>query len=162
MRCSAGVAFAVALVASISSATAHEGVKTGVLECRGVSQQFVVASVTNLDCIYRPSYGGRAHAYVAQIRRVGLDIGFNQSTALAWAVFAPTRHLGRGSLAGSYLGASANATLGVGVGANALFGGSNNTIALQPVSVQGQTGIGAVGGISALDLRPLRPIRRRR
>ena len=154
MRCSIGVAFAVALVASVSSATAHEGVKTGVIECRGISQQYVVASVTNLDCIYRPTYGGRPHAYIAQIRRFGLDIGFNQSTVLAWAVFAPTRRLGRGSLAGTYVGASANATLGVGVGANALFGGSYNTVALQPVSIQGQTGLGAVGGVSALELRP--------
>ena len=154
MRCTVGVAFAVALVASISSATAHESVKTGVLECRGISQQYVVASVTNLDCIYRPTYGGRPHAYIATIRRSGLDIGLNQSTVLAWAVFAPTHRLGRGSLSGTYVGASANATLGVGVGANALFGGSDNTFALQPVSIQGQTGVGAVGGVSALELRP--------
>ena len=48
------------------------------------------------------------------------------------------------------------ATVGVGVGANALVGGSNNTIALQPVSVQGQTGLSVAAGVAGLDLRPAR------
>jgi hypothetical protein len=69
-------------------------------------------------------------------------------------VFAPTRRVGPGDLAGSYGGASASATAGVGVGANALVGGSNNTIALQPVSVQGQTGLGVAAGIAGMELRP--------
>jgi hypothetical protein len=81
---------------------------------------------------------------------------------ISWAVFAPTTRVGPGSLSGVYVGASANATVGLGVGANALFGGSNRTISLQPVSVQGQTGLGAVGGISALELQPLGPRRHRR
>jgi len=161
MRFPVGAALAVAVAASTSSAMAGSSVETGVLECHGISQQYIVTSVTDMDCMFRPSVG-RPHAYDATIRRFGLDIGFNQSTVLAWAVFAPTRRLGRGSLSGVYVGASANATVGVGVGANALFGGSNDTISLQPVSVQGQTGIGAAGGVSALELRPVRRHHRRR
>jgi hypothetical protein len=136
-------------------------VETGVLECQGQSTSFIVASVTNLDCLYRPSLPGRAQAYQATIKRIGVDIGINQSTRLSWAVFAPTHRIGPGALAGAYLGASANATLGLGVGVNALFGGSNNTIALQPVSAQGQVGIGAAGGISSLELVPVRQVHRK-
>ncbi len=67
---------------------------------------------------------------VALAHVFGLDIGINQSTVLVWGVFAPTNRLGPGSLAGTYVGGSANVTIGVGLGANALVGGSNNTFAL--------------------------------
>jgi hypothetical protein len=155
MRAWVGLAFAGAFFASASSAAAQSNVETGVLECQGRSTSFIVASVTNLDCLYRPSLPGRAQAYQATIKRFGIDVGFNQSTRLSWAVFAPTHRIGPGALTGTYVGASANATFGLGVGLNALFGGSNNTIALQPVSAQGQVGIGAAGGISQLDLVPV-------
>ncbi len=160
MRCLAGVTFAVVFAASVSPATA-DYVQTGILECRGISQQYVITSLTNLQCVFR-SHTGARHGYVASIRRVGLDIGVNQSTVLAWAVYAPTRTPGPGSLSGVYVGGSANATLGIGAGVNALFGGSDYTISLQPVSFQGQTGIGAAGGVSALQLQSVDRLRRHR
>jgi hypothetical protein len=60
--------------------------------------------------------------------------------------------LSDGALAGTYLGASAEATAGVGAGANLLIGGSDDTISLQPLSVQGQTGLNAALGVSELIL----------
>ena len=60
---------------------------------------------------------------------------------IVWAVVAPTGHVGRGDLAGHYAGATANAAVGVGVGANALIGGFHRSVALQPVSVAGETGL---------------------
>jgi hypothetical protein len=149
MRYRLGAAFAVALAASATPALAN--VEVGLLECRGASQQFIVGSVTTLQCLFRPSVGGKPQAYDAQIRRVGVDIGFNQSTAIVWSVVAPNSP-GPGALSGTYVGPSANATVGVGVGANVLWGGSNNTVALQPVSGQGQVGLGVVGGISAMEM----------
>ena len=151
MRYRLGAAFAVAFAASATPALAN--VEVGLLECRGASQQFIVGSVTNLQCLFRPSAGGQPQAYDAQIRRFGVDLGFNQSTVIAWSVFAPNSP-GRGALSGTYVGPSANATVGVGVGANVLWGGSNSTVALQPVSGQGQVGLGVVGGISAMEMRP--------
>jgi hypothetical protein len=121
---------------------------------------YVLWSHTDFSCVFRRSAGGQDR-YVATVRRYGIDINYNQSTVLAWLVIAPSRYIGRGSLAGYYGGASANATLGLGVGANVLVGGSTNTIALQPVSVQGQVGIGGAVGISALELREVRPYSRR-
>ena len=38
------------------------------------------------------------------------------------------------------------------VGANALVGGSKNSIALQPLSVEGMTGLNLAGGIGVLTL----------
>ena len=154
MRYHLGAAFAVAFAASVTPAIVTPvmaAVEVGQLDCRGSSQQFVLGSITNLQCVFRPSSGARPQAYVAQIKRFGLDIGFNQSTAIVWSVFAPS-HVSPGDLRGTYVGASANATVGVGVGANALWGGSNNTIALQPLSGQGQIGLGVVGGISAMEM----------
>jgi hypothetical protein len=149
MRYGLSAAVAVALMASASSAMADTQI--GLLECRGVSSQFIVGSVTNLQCLFRPTYGGRPQAYDAQIRRFGVDLGFNQSTQLAWSVFAP-HPPGPGGLGGTYVGPSANATFGVGVGANVLWGGSDRTVALQPVSGQSQVGLGVVGGISAMEM----------
>jgi hypothetical protein len=153
MRIIIGVAFAAALAATSSQALAHNGVEVGFLECRGQSQAFVVGSITRLECVFRPN-GGRPQAYYGTIRRAGLDIGWNQSTVVHWSVYAPTDRLGPGALAGGYAGGSASFTFGFGVGANALFGGSNSTISLQPVSVQGTTGLAAAAGVASLELVP--------
>ncbi len=137
---------------SIAPAVAQSRVEVGVLECRGSTKSFVVGSVTEMGCVMRHA-GGGTEPYSATIRRVGLDIGINETTAVAWAVLAPTRSVGPGDLAGNYAGVAASATAGVGLGANALVGGSNSTIALQPVSVQAQTGLSIAAGIAGLELR---------
>jgi len=160
MRFYATVVLAAALAASASSAQAQSAVETGVLDCQGHINSYILASVTDLNCLYTPSVGARPQPYKATMRLFGVDVQINQSVRSRWAVFAPTHRIGPGDLAGHYGGASANATVVVGVGANALFGGSNNTIALQPLGVQGQVGFGAAGGITSLDLVPLRPVRR--
>ena len=149
------VALAAALVASATPAMAQGSrVEVGVLECRGSTTSFIVGSVTELGCVFRASDDGPPEPYNATMRRAGVDIGFPQQVAVAWAVFAPTRGIQRGDLAGSYVGASASATVGVGLGANALIGGSNNTIALQPLSGQAQTGLSVAAGVAGMELRP--------
>ena len=144
-----------ALVASIAGASAQQRmVRVGVLECRGgASVGFIVGSVTHLGCVLRAE-GAPEDRYVATIRKVGLDIGITQETALAWGVFAPVDRLGPGDLSGNYAGAQGSASLGVGVGGNVLVGGSHNSIALQPLSVQGQVGVNVAAGIESLELRP--------
>jgi hypothetical protein len=145
---------AAALVASVAGASAQERVQVGVLECRGgASIGFIVGSVTNLGCVLRID-GMPEDRYVATIRKVGVDLGITQETALAWGVFAPTRRLGPGDLSGNYAGAQGSATIGVGAGGNVLVGGSNNSIALQPLSLQGQVGLSVAAGLESLELRP--------
>src|SRR5512139_3743121 len=141
MRSLVGIAFAAALTAVTSQAQAHNAVAVGYLECRGLATTFVVGSVTRMECLFRPAWGGRPRPYYGTINRFGLDIGWNRSTWVHWQVYATTHRLGPGELAGQYVGGSASASVGVGLGANALFGGSSRTISLQPVSVQTQTGL---------------------
>src|ERR1700731_1690174 len=91
-------------------------VQVGVLECRGgASIGFIVGSVTNLGCVLRVD-GIPDDRYVATIRKVGLDLGITEETALAWGVFAPVARLGPGDLSGAYAGAQGSASVGVGVG----------------------------------------------
>ncbi len=99
-----------------------------------------MGSVTNLGCVLRAE-GLPEDRYVATIRKVGLDLGITQESALAWGVFAPVARLGPGDLrAGNYpAGVQGSATLGVGGGGNLLVGGSNNTIALQPLGLQARS-----------------------
>ena len=145
------------LVASAAAAGAQQPiqrVQVGILECRGAASiGFVVGSVTNLGCVLRVD-GAPEDRYIATIRKVGLDLGITQESALAWGVFAPAARLGPGDLAGDYAGAQGSATLGVGVGGNALVGGSANSIALQPLSLQGQVGVSIAAGLESLELRP--------
>src|SRR3954468_6805310 len=146
---------ALALSASVTTTSAQQAkVQVGVLECRGgASVGFIVGSVTNLGCVLRAA-GRPDEPYVATIRKIGLDIGITQETALGWAVLAPVERLGPGDLSGNYAGAQGSASVGVGLGANVLLGGSANSIALQPLSLQGSTGLNVAVGLEGLELRP--------
>jgi hypothetical protein len=147
-----GVAFA-AFVASAATASA-QGVQVGILECHGgPNVGMVVASETVLECVFT-AQGRRPEPYLAKVNRFGVDLGITNQTGLAWAVHAPTQRLGRGDLSGDYGGVGGNVSVGVGGGGNLLIGGSANSFALQPLSLQGQTGLNVAGGIVGLQLRP--------
>jgi hypothetical protein len=150
-------AFAATVLGALTSADAQQPVarvQVGVLECRGgASVGFIVGSVTHLGCVLRVD-GMPEDRYIATIQKIGLDLGITEETALAWGVFAPTAQLGPGDLSGNYAGAQGSASLGVGAGGNALVGGSNNSIALQPLSLQGQVGVNIAAGLESLELRP--------
>ncbi len=143
-----------ALVASLTSANALP-VRAGILQCQGGQNVgFVVGSVTSLECVFQ-SEGRRPVPYVATIHRLGVDLGITQQTRLSWAVNAPTGRPGRGDLSGHYGGVGANASVGIGGGGNFLVGGPQNSYALQPISVQGQTGLNVAAGIADLELTPV-------
>jgi hypothetical protein len=136
----------------VTEAAAQTRVEVGVLTCnaRG-STGFIVGSTRDLRCTFKRS--GRDEFYRGTINKVGLDIGTTKAAVISWAVLAPTANLPRRSLSGSYGGVSAEATVGVGVGANALVGGSARSIVLQPLSVQAQQGLNIAAGVSGLTLR---------
>jgi Protein of unknown function (DUF992) len=145
-----------ALMASIASANALPPVRAGILQCQGGQNiGFVVGSVTSLECVFQ-SEGRRPEPYIATVRRYGLDIGFTDQTRFSWAVNAPAGRVGRGDLAGNYGGVGANASVGVGGGGNFLVGGPANSYALQPLSVQGQTGLNVAAGVADIELQPVR------
>jgi hypothetical protein len=130
-----------------------DGVKVGTLECHVSSGWgFVFGSSKDLRCTFAPSRGEPEH-YVGSISKFGVDIGYTSSAVIVWAVFAPNSGPKRGALAGDYAGATASATVGVGVGAHALVGGFDRSITLQPLSIEGNTGLNVAAGIGAMSLR---------
>jgi hypothetical protein len=144
--------FAAVIWFSAEPAFARSGVRVGTLTCNvegGVG--LVLGSRRNMTCTFRPT-SGRREAYTGRITRVGIDIGVTRRAKMTWLVFAPGK-LKPGSLAGNYGGASAQATVGVGLGANVLVGGFKKSVALQPLSVQGQTGLNLAAGVAGLRLR---------
>ncbi len=155
----AALATAAALAAPGSSAQA-EGVKVGTLACDisgGIG--LIVTSRKEVTCTFSPSTRGPRELYIGSITKFGLDLGATTGGRMIWAVYAPTEYR-HGALAGSYGGATAEATVGAGVGANVLIGGNNRTVTLQPVSVQGQTGLNVAAGVAGLELRPARIVHR--
>jgi hypothetical protein len=146
------------LVASFASANAlpQPQLRAGILQCQGGQNVgFVVGSTTSLECVFQ-SEGRRPEPYVATVHRFGLDLGITDQTRLSWAVNAPTGRVGPGNLAGNYGGVGANASVGVGGGGNFLVGGPQNSYALQPISVQGQTGFNVAAGVADIELEPVR------
>jgi hypothetical protein len=146
------VASLLALGLAIPQAEAAEGVKIGVLTCHvegGVG--LILGSSKAMDCIFAPAGGGPTEEYEGRISKIGIDVGVTGDTTLAWAVFAPGK-VKAGALEGSYGGASAEATVIAGLGANVLIGGLKRSINLQPLSVQAQTGLNIAAGIAGMRL----------
>jgi hypothetical protein len=128
------------------------GVKAGVLTCNVDSGWgFVFGSSRKLKCTYSHDHGSLEH-YSGSISKFGADIGYTAGGVIAWAVFAPTSDVGKGALAGDYGGVTGGAAVGVGVGANVLLGGFKESFSLQPLSVEGFTGLNVAGGIAGMTL----------
>ena len=151
----AGPSSARAQAAAPAAAPASGGgatVRAGYLTCHVASGWgFIFGSSRKLECAYalQPGY---TEYYTGSITKFGADIGYLQSGVILWAVLAPTTNLGQGALAGHYGGATASAAVGVGAGANVLVGGFNSSIALQPVSIEGQNGLNVAAGVVAMNL----------
>jgi hypothetical protein len=151
-------AFVFTLLAPPQISSAQPRTVAGVLEWRaGPATTFVVGSIRDFDCLFW-SIGAPTQRYVGNIQRLGVDLGWSSDAALVWHVFSPTNGVGPGALAGSYGGVSAGAAVGLGLAANAMVGGLNNSFTLQPVSVQTQTGLNVFAGLSSLELRFLLPL----
>ena len=157
-----GLRLAAALAASLGMAgglagpaAAQGGVQVGTLTCNASgSLGFIFGSSRDVACTF--SGPGRVEYYRGQINKFGVDIGYTQGGVLIWTVVAPTAQLRPGDLAGTYGGATASATVGIGVGANALIGGSGNSVALQPVSIETNRGLNVAAGVAAMTLVPAR------
>jgi Protein of unknown function (DUF992) len=144
-------ALLLALCTVAAPAFAQEA-KVGLLTCNASDRiGLIVGSSQKLSCIFTPERRV-PERYFGAINRIGPDIGASTGGVMSWAVFAPTEGLLRGALAGEYVGATASASLGLGVGAQVLVGGSNRTVSLQPLSVEGQLGINIAAGVAGLTL----------
>lgn len=151
------VAAAVVMGALFASPAVHAdtqpGVKVGVLTCNVSSGWGIIfGSSRHLNCTYS-SGGGHEEHYSGRITKFGVDIGYTHGGVMVWAVFAPSTDLAPGALAGPYGGATAGASVGVGAQVNALVGGFNKSVSLQPVSIEGVTGLNVAAGVAEMRLK---------
>ena len=156
----AAIAVAAALVTAVGAtvvapaAAQQRQVQVGTLTCSmSASIGLIVGSQKNVNCVFRGRPGEPEESYTGTMTTVGLDIGFTTGGVIVWTVFADSNRYA-GMLAGKYGGATAEASVAAGLGANVLVGGSHHTVALQPLSFQGQIGLDVAAGIGELDLHP--------
>jgi hypothetical protein len=142
---------------SFSGETAQaQRVRAGVLNCDiSAGLGLIIGSQRTVNCLFTPDIPGPQEGYFGTITKFGLDLGATAGGSMVWAVYADTSR-GYGFLAGDYAGASGEATIAVGLGANVLVGGSSRTVALQPVSITGQVGLNLALGVANLSIRPSR------
>ena len=155
LKYSPGLALIALAVTCVSPAAAQTppGTNVGALTCRmAPSIGLILGSRQRMACRFAPNGPYPPEAYVGVMNNIGLDIGITAGGVMAWGVFAPNTGPMRGKLAGTYVGASGAIGVGVGVGANLLFGGTGRSIALQPLSLEGSVGINLSLGVSSLTL----------
>ncbi len=145
---------AVVLTSGVGVAhAAGDRIQVGRLACEvegGVG--FLIGSTKAVTCEFIRK-GAKTETYTGEIKKLGLDVGITAATHIEWLVFSGSDvKVTHKSLAGTYVGASHEATLGVGLGANWLIGGSKSGFALQPWSVQAQAGLSLTWALAELTL----------
>jgi hypothetical protein len=138
-----------------SPALAQSGAKVGTLSCdvsAGIG--LILMQKQTMSCAFTPDNGGPPDLYTGRIDEFGVAIGGVTAGHLLWGVLAATSGIPHGALAGSYAGVGAEASAGVGLGANVLVGGTGRAFSLQPLSVEGQVGINIAGGVTTVTLMP--------
>ena len=155
--CAAAAVLAAALAMVVGPSDAQpRQVQVGTLTCSmSASIGMILGSQKNLNCVFRGQPGEPEEAYTGTMTTIGLDIGITTGGVIVWTVFADTNRYA-GMLAGKYGGATAEVTIAAGLGANVLVGGSNRTVALQPLSLQGQMGLDIAAGIGEMELHAAR------
>jgi hypothetical protein len=147
-----GVGLAAALLMVSIGPVAAQRSRAGVLTCDvSAGLGLILGSQKEVSCAFIPEGPGRREDYDGAITKFGLDLGITGGAVMVWAVFTGTA-AGPGFLAGDYVGVSGEASVGAGLGANVLVGGSNRSVTLQPLSVQGQIGLNFAVGVAALHL----------
>jgi hypothetical protein len=150
--CRFGVSLAVILLIVSTDPSGAQETRAGVLTCDvSAGLGLILGSQKEVSCAFAPEGPGRREDYGGVITKFGLDVGLIGGGVMVWTVFTRTV-AGPGFLAGDYVGVSGEASVGAGLGANVLVGGSNRTVTLQPVSVQGQIGLNFAIGVAALHL----------
>ncbi len=148
---------ALPLAAQAAPATTTAGGKIGTLTCTTIPNTTVnllIHSTVNVKCVFKSTAGETEHYKGETGVGLGIDLHVKRDEKLAFVVLAADFKKGTYKLAGKYGGAGGTATVGVGVGAHVLIGGSNNSVSLEPIVLSGSKGIGVSGGITYLYLEP--------
>ena len=137
------------------------GVEAGVLTCNsipGTRLNLLIHSSIDVNCTFETA-DGKTEQYTGDTGiGLGVDLNWDRKEKLYFSVVSAGADITAGaySLAGRYLGGKASITAGLGVGAAALIGGSDDNIALQPLALETSSGLGLSGGMAYLFLEPAR------
>ena len=145
-----------AVFASSQPGNTQDLIELGKLECFvDGGTGLVIGSTKDLSCVFTSNKADWGEDnYFGVIKKFGLDIGKTEETKITWLVVAAAlEDYAPGFLAGDYIGASASASVAIGLGANALVGGSNKQVALQPFSIEEQKGLNLAVGVTGIELR---------
>jgi len=140
------------------AAQAQDSAKIGTLECFvAEGSGFLVGSSKDISCTLYGTDDEPLENYIGELKKYGVDIGFTRETLLVWSVFVPHNSSYQpGSLAGNFAGASASASVAVGLGASVLIGGLSENFALQPIKLNRQKGVNIAVGITRMELRSIK------
>jgi hypothetical protein len=156
IRCTALALFIGLMLAATHAYSQGSSVRQGLLTCHtSPSIGLIVGSHQRLQCQFKADSGWTQN-YVGAIGRLGLDLGITAGGIMTWAVLASTANIPSEALAGEFVGASGDISVGVGVGANVLFGGTYKSVSLQPLSLEGQVGANLALGVARMTLTPVR------
>jgi len=141
-----------------TNARAQGGIELGILSCRsvpGTQSNLILHSTVDLKCVFRGVGGEEAYNGQTGVA-LGLDLNWRRSETLYFTVLGGTTdtRIGSYGLTGNYVGGKASATADFGGGEAALFGGGSKNFSLQPVALEGTSGLGVAGGVSYLYLEP--------
>ncbi len=130
------------------------GVKVGTLTCDvAAGWGYVLGSQKDLNCVFKSATNGMISKYTGDITKLGIDVGYTTAGVMVWGVVAPSRDMQADALEGTYAGATAGATAVVGGNLNVLIGGLDKSITLQPISVEGNSGVSVTVALGAMQLR---------
>jgi hypothetical protein len=148
-----GFAFAAAAALTLGAPAQAADIKVGVLSCQTAGGWgLVIGSSKTLRCTFT-SARGETERYAGTVSKFGVDLGYTRGGVIVWNVIAPSATSQPGALQGGYAGATASAALGVGAGAHVLVGGLHRSIALQPISISGESGLNLAAGVASISLR---------
>ena len=132
-----------------------EGTRMGILTCKtvqGSSLSLIIHSTEGVKCVFKDNIGETENYKGETGVGLGFDVSFDRETTIVYTVMAANIKAGNHQLAGKYFGGGGSATVGAGVGAQALIGGGKKNVSLQPVALSGSTGAGVSGGLTYLYL----------
>jgi uncharacterized protein DUF992 len=150
--------FCVAVVAtfcqSVMAADSDGGLQVGVLKCSvvpGSRVNLIIRSTADVVCEFNNN--GTIEKYKGETGiGLGLDLSFKSDEQIAFSVISASSDTTAGSyaLAGKYVGGELSAAVGVGLGAKALVGVSEQSFNLQPLALESSKGLGISGGLGFL------------
>ena len=137
---------------------ASADVELGVLSCKSVvgsRLNLVIRSTVDVKCEMKYS-GGEVERYKGETGiALGLDLSFKDNEEIAFTVISASEvKVGSYPVTGKYIGAKATVSAGIGLGAAALIGGSNDNFGLNPLALETNQGVGVAADIGFIYIEP--------